>query len=87
MPTNPPSSAGTTAGHLAIYAGMAAGALIAISWWSSPESERNTIGKGIFGFGLLYVFFSGIKQWGRVHVAEGDIQGAMGTIYKAAAII
>lgn len=85
--TNGPSAAGTSPAHVAIYAGFAAGGILALTWWSSPDSERNAFGKYIFSFGVAYVFFSGIRTWGRVHVAEGDVAGVMGTVYKAAAII
>lgn len=86
-PTNPPSAAGTSPGHVAIYAGFGAGAILGLTWWSLPESERNQFGKYIFSFGVAFVFFSGIRTWGRVHVAEGDIHGVMGTVYRAAALI
>lgn len=85
--TNPPSAAGTGPAHIAIYAGFVAGGLLALTWWSLPDGDRNEFGKYIFSFGTAFVFFSGIRTWGRVHVADGDVTGFMGTVYKAAALI
>lgn len=70
-------------GHLAITAGLVAGALIGLTWWAQPPARRNEFGSVIFTIGVGYVFFSGVRQWGRIHIAEGDTNA----FYKAAAIL
>lgn len=77
------SGGGVNAGHLALIGGLVAGALIGLTWWAQPERERNQFGSVIFTIGLGYVFFSGVRQWGRIHLLEGDTN----VVYKAAAVL
>lgn len=77
------NSGGLTPGHLALIGGLVAGGLIGLTWWSQPAGRRNEFGSVIFTIGLGYVFFSGVRQWGRIHLFEGDTNG----FYTAAAIL